>query len=670
MNAATMQDLKYTYDPVGNIVEIRDDAQQTVYFDNAVASPRQRYEYDAVYRLTKAEGRETPNGAPNHTELVPSASPPPNDPSAVVTYTEEYTYDEVGNIFKMKHTAAGNNWTRHYQYVDGSNRLDSTSLADDPPVGPYTYDAHGNMTAMPHLSDGLLWDQFDRLQKTDEGGGGVTYYVYDGAGQRVRKVHINLAGSTSKERLYFGAWETYRERHNINTTPVLDLERETLHLHDDAGRICTIETKTVEDDEPIADPVNIARYQYNNHLGSATLELDDSAALISYEEFHPYGTISYTASDGASGASRRRFQYTGRERDEETGLQYHESRYYAPWLGRWNSADPIGVKGGINIFAYCMCDPIGCKDQEGTSPDRANPQAAKSRSAGAQSQRMPSQIERETPSKYKETSPAARKALADLRYEPAPHDNENSKFEIVDGRLIARVASADDTLELSNVLTMLRKTAEPNVEVTTEVILEQLNDMQKFGASGEIDVTDLLPAETARALDLYARYLRRVGLFAKNIAAPDSTGNLGEIWNEDFHNYLGDVEPDDAKRMKSIWRSVCHQFAAVVVGESSADVLINSSVIEEKYKSSINGLGPYQDVTDMNHQPGDIVVFKANQGSQTGEMVHSAVLIGNQEVIEKRNPRDAVSTRNISQISDAYKDYGVSVHYLRKTRSR
>ena len=55
---ARLQDLSYTYDPVGNITHIRDDAQQTIYFNNQVVSPNNDYTYDAIYRLITAKGRE------------------------------------------------------------------------------------------------------------------------------------------------------------------------------------------------------------------------------------------------------------------------------------------------------------------------------------------------------------------------------------------------------------------------------------------------------------------------------------------------------------------------------------------------------------------------------------------------------------------------------------
>ena len=74
---------------------------------------------------------------------------------------------------------------------------------------------------------------------------------------------------------------------------------------------------------------------------------------ICYEEYHPYGSTAYRAASSATDVSDRRYRYTGKEKDEETGLYYHGARYYAPWLGRWTAADPSGVVDGVNLFAYC-----------------------------------------------------------------------------------------------------------------------------------------------------------------------------------------------------------------------------------------------------------------------------------------------------------------------------
>jgi YD repeat-containing protein len=53
-----LQDIHYTYDPEGNIVQQTDDARQDIYFNNNVITPTGKYVYDALYRITKAIGRE------------------------------------------------------------------------------------------------------------------------------------------------------------------------------------------------------------------------------------------------------------------------------------------------------------------------------------------------------------------------------------------------------------------------------------------------------------------------------------------------------------------------------------------------------------------------------------------------------------------------------------
>jgi len=218
------------------------------------------------------------------------------------------------------------------------------------------------MTAMPHLA-ALDWDHADRLQHCDLGGGGDVWFVYDAQGNRVRKVQVNQSGSTTRERIYLGDWEVWRER----TATGMQRERETLHIADDTGRICLIETLTVEDGDAVDSPTPIQRYQHGNHLGSVALELDEDAAIISYEEFHPFGMTSYAANDSTIEVSPKRYRYIGKERDEETGLYHCRARYYASWLGRWTACDPVGLDDGVNRYAYVQGNPLRLVDGGGTA---------------------------------------------------------------------------------------------------------------------------------------------------------------------------------------------------------------------------------------------------------------------------------------------------------------
>ena len=108
-----------------------------------------------------------------------------------------------------------------------------------------------------------------------------------------------------------------------------------------------------------------AIYILANHLGSSCLELDENAQTISYEEYHPYGTTAYQAKNANIQAAAKRYRYTGMERDEETGLAYHTARYYIPWLGRWCSADPIGIGDGVNVYCYCKGNVQNLRDPNG-----------------------------------------------------------------------------------------------------------------------------------------------------------------------------------------------------------------------------------------------------------------------------------------------------------------
>lgn len=357
-----LQDLNYTFDPVGNIVEQVDLAHQSHFYNNTEVNPNGKYIYDALYRLLQSEGRELIglNTAPN--ELDTTSNILTDDTTAMRQYTQSYEYDELGNIEKMIHAATGGSWTRHYHYDHASaptnNYLLSTSSDGTQPTSDdYTYDAHGNMTTMPHLS-AISWDYADRMQSSNLGGGGTAYYTYDAAGDRVRKV-IERQEGIIEERIYLGDWEVYKKTTADGVT--IDTERETLHISDDTGRIALVDTLTSE-----TTPKVTIRYQLSNHLGSASLELDDTAAIISYEEYHPFGTTAYRSGRNAAEVSLKRYRYVGKERDEETGLYYYDARYYAPWIGRFTAVDNlIDDYPHITSYNYADNNPITDLDIDG-----------------------------------------------------------------------------------------------------------------------------------------------------------------------------------------------------------------------------------------------------------------------------------------------------------------
>jgi RHS repeat-associated protein len=202
----------------------------------------------------------------------------------------------------------------------------------------------------------------------NEGTPETTYFVYDAGGQRLRKVTERQAGAGEtparlRERIYLGAFEVFREYNGAGVA--VTSERQTLHVIEADQRLVLIETLTVDESAVVPAPVSRQRYQLGNQLGSVLLELDQDGAIISYEEYHPFGTTAYRAVRAGVEVSDRRYRYTGKERDEETELYYHGARYYAPWLARWTAPDPLGALGGSGSYVYVRNRPITRHDPSG-----------------------------------------------------------------------------------------------------------------------------------------------------------------------------------------------------------------------------------------------------------------------------------------------------------------
>jgi RHS repeat-associated protein len=317
VDATRVQDLRYTYDPVGNVTRRADAALKTIFQDNQEMKPITGYVYDAVYRLIEATGRG---------------------------YREVYGHDPIGNLKTLSHNGS----TRAFEY--SGNRLTKVDAE------VYTYDEHGSMTSAPQLPL-LRWDFAGRLYAsskqvvvaTDERE--ITYYAYSPTGERLRKVTDRPNGTRKCARWYLRGSELFEDFGGDGTT--VTLTRETLHVMSGPRRVALVDN-------------GVARYQFGDHLESVSVELDDAGRLITYEEFTPYGATAFSSGRSDAEVSLKRYRFTGREKDEETGFQYHGARYYAPWLGRWTACDPAGLADGPNLYLYAHANPVRFRDPTGT----------------------------------------------------------------------------------------------------------------------------------------------------------------------------------------------------------------------------------------------------------------------------------------------------------------
>lgn len=366
IGSPVVQHLVYGYDPAGNIEQIEDAAQPIRFFANQRVEPINRYRYDTLYQLVEATGREVSSGA-SHGPALPGLQPLPLDPNRIGNYTQSYDYDRAGNLLQMRHLGA-QPFTRTMLVATDSNRSLPEAEMD---VGlAEGFDANGNLL---HLVRGqaLEWDTRNRLRQITSVARATAVsdhqrYVYDGAGQRCRKIdQVLAAGRTlSSEVRYLPGLE-------IRTTA----DGQILHvITAHAGR-SQVRVLHWEAGQPSGIANDQIRYGQSDHLGSSTLELDCRGELISQEGYYPFGGTSWWAARSAVEANYKTVRYSGKERDAG-GLYYYGYRYYAPWLQRWISPDPVGVAADLHLYRFVMNDPVGLLDDDGltgTDPNKKKP---------------------------------------------------------------------------------------------------------------------------------------------------------------------------------------------------------------------------------------------------------------------------------------------------------
>jgi RHS repeat-associated protein len=355
-----LQDLAYSFDPIGNITSREDRAEDKVFFRNQCVDASSEYQYDALYRLIVATGRESAlvseEMAHGGCNVPPLHSPSASDDQALRRYVDHFKYDAVGNLQELLHTADRCRWRRVHEYgsIATNNHLTGSRIGSLHET--FTYDGHGNTLAMTHLPE-LVWDFKDQLQRTRhqrvaEGTGGLTRYVYDGGGRRVRKIVLAESGEVLLERIYLKQYEVERKPRAEGT-----ILRNTIHVMDSGTRVALIESR---------EDIRTTRFQLADQLGSVCVEVDSRAEVLTREEYYSFGETSFRREPRLPGLGRKRYRFAGQERDIETALAYHGARYYAPWLARWISCDPEEFKDGANLYVYCRCNPINRTDSKGS----------------------------------------------------------------------------------------------------------------------------------------------------------------------------------------------------------------------------------------------------------------------------------------------------------------
>jgi RHS repeat-associated protein len=314
----------------GDIARVRYSVSGTVQY-------AQTFQYDSLNRLSYAV--EHNNGEYN---------------DGARAWYQARDYDRYGN--------GGINVANTSDNVDASNT--ALQLADFSGVNNritragYIYDAAGNLTAEPGKS--YTYDGENRLVTATMTTGATSQYVYDGNGRRVKKI----VGGVGTRFEYGAGGELIVER-------------------DDATGTVT-KVYCYKGGELLATTTNGTSYEYAtaDHLGSPRAWTDGSGNLVAggRHDYLPFGGElfagvgtratgqGYATSPQADG---QRKQFDGYERDDETGLDYAQARYYANVQGRFTSPDPMLTSGRIenpqtwNRYNFTLNNPLKYTDPNG-----------------------------------------------------------------------------------------------------------------------------------------------------------------------------------------------------------------------------------------------------------------------------------------------------------------
>uniref|UniRef100_A8G8Q0 YD repeat protein n=1 Tax=Serratia proteamaculans (strain 568) TaxID=399741 RepID=A8G8Q0_SERP5 len=364
--AKVLQDLRYEYDPVGNVLKITNDAEETRFWRNQKVVPENTYVYDSLYQLVSATGREMANAGQQGSNPLSATVPLPDDGAAYTNYTRTYTYDEAGNLTQIRHSApsTNNTYTTKITISDRSNRGVLSTLTENPAEVEALFTAGGQQTRL-QPGQALVWTPRNELQTVtpvvrDGSTDDRESYRYDAGSQRVLKMSVQeTKASTQKQRvLYLPGLELHSTQSGNTETESLEVitvgeagRAQVRVLHWTSGRPAEITGDQI-------------RYSYDNLTGSSGLELDGDGSIISAEEYYPYGGTAVWTARSAVEADYKTLSYSGKERDA-TGLYYYGYRYYQPWAGRWLSADPAGTVDGLNLFRMVRNNPVTLKDNDG-----------------------------------------------------------------------------------------------------------------------------------------------------------------------------------------------------------------------------------------------------------------------------------------------------------------
>ncbi|MCD4753001.1 MAG: FG-GAP-like repeat-containing protein [Anaerolineaceae bacterium] len=370
-DALTLQDLNYTFDGVSNIKHIEDGRNDSVLdkigmelgIESAEArkfNGTQFFAYDSLYRLTQASNTS-------------------------VYGTIDYRYDRISNMIRKnaslnepdplmdlgEMTSGGSkegSWNRIGRDPGTAPGPHALTGSEKGPNGTrdFSYDYNGNMISERDLN--LTWDYKDRLAELVN----VTntaQYIYDYTNTRKKKIVADTANGSIKEAFYIDKFSEVREGKLIK------------YVYEGNNRVAR--SNIVASKSSGFQP---SSFYPHDHLGSTNLTLAVDATVTEQLVNYPFGHARkeiYTPSQPCAS----NYKFTGKERDDESGLQYFEARYLVGHIGRFASVDSLYSEvvsldeekfqrflknpQEMNFYVYAQNDPIKFNDPSGSTVRKA-----------------------------------------------------------------------------------------------------------------------------------------------------------------------------------------------------------------------------------------------------------------------------------------------------------
>jgi len=301
---------------------------------------------------------------------------------------EVYYYDAAGELINgcqmQSSTSPCNNEYNQsavpaYAYDSAGNRVDTTAhavVASGNRVTQFkgyqiTYDANGGILQKAGLGTVGIWTNTDtttfqwnaagqltRVEKWPAGGTHtVVTFRYDAMGRRISKT---VSGVTT--------WFIYD-----GDQVAMDLDSATHAMRaeyafTETGALYALRT-------PTDTAVAVTTPTIGTVLGIA--RANGGAVLKAFPDRVGSNPLFPWGREPADTGFIVRYRMGQQEYDQETALYYMGARYYDPALGRWLSQDPVGIAGGLNLYAYVGDDPIDSRDPSGMCGDGSGKDPAK-----------------------------------------------------------------------------------------------------------------------------------------------------------------------------------------------------------------------------------------------------------------------------------------------------